>query len=154
MMIGVVFRLFFFFFKQKTAYEMRISDWSSDVGSSDLYRAYPVRRRGLPGRDLLLLGPVPGAVLHPRHPVRLGGPRAADPLQPPRLTPCLQVSAVLDVGGSHRGRRILRECSDIGRMLRPQERPPGGPMRSNRSEAHTSELQSLMRISYAVFCLK
>src|SRR3546814_8046891 len=27
---------FFFFFKQKTAYEMRISDWSSDVGSSDL----------------------------------------------------------------------------------------------------------------------
>src|SRR3546814_8603790 len=29
--------LFFFFFKQKTAYEMRISDWSSDVCSSDLY---------------------------------------------------------------------------------------------------------------------
>src|SRR3546814_3478007 len=31
----VVF-VFFFFFKQKTAYEMRISDWSSDVCSSDL----------------------------------------------------------------------------------------------------------------------
>src|SRR3546814_19616758 len=30
------FLLFFFFFKQKTAYEMRISDWSSDVCSSDL----------------------------------------------------------------------------------------------------------------------
>src|SRR3546814_19441431 len=30
------FYLFFFFFKQKTAYEMRISDWSSDVCSSDL----------------------------------------------------------------------------------------------------------------------
>src|SRR3546814_7452541 len=29
---------FFFFFKQKTAYEMRISDWSSDVCSSDLQR--------------------------------------------------------------------------------------------------------------------
>src|SRR3546814_12351403 len=28
---------FFFFFKQKTAYEMRISDWSSDVCSSDVY---------------------------------------------------------------------------------------------------------------------
>src|SRR3546814_3154526 len=28
----------FFFFKQKTAYEMRISDWSSDVCSSDLYQ--------------------------------------------------------------------------------------------------------------------
>src|SRR3546814_4587829 len=30
--------IFFFFFKQKTAYEMRISDWSSDVCSSDLKR--------------------------------------------------------------------------------------------------------------------
>src|SRR3546814_5631828 len=30
-------RIFVFFFKQKTAYEMRISDWSSDVCSSDLY---------------------------------------------------------------------------------------------------------------------
>src|SRR3546814_9694631 len=30
--------MFFFFFKQKTAYEMRISDWSSDVCSSDLFR--------------------------------------------------------------------------------------------------------------------
>src|SRR3546814_20912997 len=33
------FGLFFFFFKQKTAYEMRISDWSSDVCSSDLNAA-------------------------------------------------------------------------------------------------------------------
>src|SRR3546814_7545444 len=31
---------FCFFFKQKTAYEMRISDWSSDVCSSDLWDAY------------------------------------------------------------------------------------------------------------------
>src|SRR3546814_19120135 len=31
-----VYCLFFFFFKQKTAYEMRISDWSSDVCSSDI----------------------------------------------------------------------------------------------------------------------
>src|SRR3546814_5178481 len=33
----------FFFFKQKTAYEMRISDWSSDVCSSDLSRDYIVQ---------------------------------------------------------------------------------------------------------------
>src|SRR3546814_1370811 len=33
-----VFCFLFFFFKQKTAYEMRISDWSSDVCSSDLSR--------------------------------------------------------------------------------------------------------------------
>src|SRR3546814_17887707 len=32
--------MFFFFFKQKTAYEMRISDWSSDVCSSDLRRSW------------------------------------------------------------------------------------------------------------------
>src|SRR3546814_3316042 len=35
-MISFYVWLFFFFFKQKTAYEMRISDWSSDVCSSDL----------------------------------------------------------------------------------------------------------------------
>src|SRR3546814_5152247 len=35
--------IFLFFFKQKTAYEMRISDWSSDVCSSDLH-AGSVRR--------------------------------------------------------------------------------------------------------------
>src|SRR3546814_8121112 len=38
--------VFFFFFKQKTAYEMRISDWSSDVCSSDLKGAnYPLTPR-------------------------------------------------------------------------------------------------------------
>src|SRR3546814_11934669 len=48
--------LCFFFFKQKTAYDMRISDWSSDVCSSDLVRAglegYGDRRRtiGVAGR--------------------------------------------------------------------------------------------------------
>src|SRR3546814_1795938 len=33
---SILILVFFFFFKQKTAYEMRISDWSSDVCSSDL----------------------------------------------------------------------------------------------------------------------
>src|SRR3546814_5190219 len=38
-MLSLIFGVFvfFFFFKQKTAYEMRISDWSSDVCSSDLF---------------------------------------------------------------------------------------------------------------------
>src|SRR3546814_3952765 len=42
----------FFFFKQKTAYEMRISDWSSDVCSSDLQgeRAHRGAHRGLLAR--------------------------------------------------------------------------------------------------------
>src|SRR3546814_6811307 len=55
---------FFFFFKQKTAYEMRISDWSSDVCSSDLYeraaqlhptlqlRVEPDRMRGAARRQV------------------------------------------------------------------------------------------------------
>src|SRR3546814_3460757 len=34
----ILYFLFIFFFKQKTAYEMRISDWSSDVCSSDLMK--------------------------------------------------------------------------------------------------------------------
>src|SRR3546814_6937615 len=37
----------FFFFKQKTAYEMRISDWSSDVCSSDLCRILPEGNGGI-----------------------------------------------------------------------------------------------------------
>src|SRR3546814_9274803 len=38
--------LFFFFFKQKTAYELRISDWSSDVCSSDLSSWSPLLMAG------------------------------------------------------------------------------------------------------------
>src|SRR3546814_3741424 len=41
----VCFFMFLFFFKQKTAYEMRISDWSSDVCSSDLLIAADARAR-------------------------------------------------------------------------------------------------------------
>src|SRR3546814_13972985 len=40
-----IYVVFVFFFKQKTAYEMRISDWSSDVCSSDLAAALPAPRR-------------------------------------------------------------------------------------------------------------
>src|SRR3546814_1287882 len=47
MLLSLVLPSFFFFFKQKTAYEMRISDWSSDVCSSDLnvieYNYYSVK---------------------------------------------------------------------------------------------------------------
>src|SRR3546814_8202606 len=53
-----LFLCFFFFFKQKTAYEMRISDWSSDVCSSDLTCAYAFSA-GAPGRAASL--PPPGA---------------------------------------------------------------------------------------------
>src|SRR5881628_2911710 len=42
-----VFSFFFFFFKQKTAYEMSVSDWSSDVCSSDLTVPGAVELEGL-----------------------------------------------------------------------------------------------------------
>src|SRR3546814_8976821 len=43
-LLDLLFLYFVFFFKQKTAYEMRISDWSSDVCSSDLRSLYQNRR--------------------------------------------------------------------------------------------------------------
>src|SRR3546814_8475558 len=55
----------FFFFNQKTAYEMRISDWSSDVCSSDLrddavdpFEIEPVVANMAPGSALLFLGSI------------------------------------------------------------------------------------------------
>src|SRR3546814_4995580 len=63
-----IFCLFFFFFKQKTAYEMRISDWSSDVCSSDL-EAEPAR-----GGDAGHVGAVTVAVGHEGHVGEVGQP--------------------------------------------------------------------------------
>src|SRR3546814_17857456 len=52
-----MFCCFFFFFKQKTAYEMRISDWSSDVCSSDLLAVLQaVAGKGTPVVTVLLSG--------------------------------------------------------------------------------------------------
>src|SRR3546814_277667 len=48
--------LFCFFFKQKTAYEMRISDWSSDVCSSDLLTIAPIVVPLLAGTMMVLIG--------------------------------------------------------------------------------------------------
>src|SRR3546814_7921802 len=51
MFIVFISSIFFFFFKQKTAYEMRISDWSSDVCSSDLRESGVTNRRSSPSAD-------------------------------------------------------------------------------------------------------
>src|SRR3546814_1738524 len=68
------------------------------------------------------------------------------------------------LGGPHPGLGTRRDtdCSEHGELALPSARehlndPEHGDQRqheSARSEEHTSELQSLMRISYAVFCLK
>src|SRR3546814_3480860 len=53
----VVILVFFLFFKQKTAYEMRISDWSSDVCSSDLLGLAPG------DNDFVVVGETPDTML-------------------------------------------------------------------------------------------
>src|SRR3546814_2629047 len=54
----------FFFFKQKTAYEMRISDWSSDVCSSDLPAARDDRFGGLHARQSIVSALMQGPEEH------------------------------------------------------------------------------------------
>src|SRR3546814_1790895 len=131
-----LFLIVCFFFKQKTAYEMRISDWSSDVCSSDLLRhRHSARDRARPpGRG--------GADRHrggapdPVAPCALHGGAAARHRQGPRRRP---------FGAWRQG----------GTESLSAPRPRRGGNRDGfRSEEQTSELQSLMRISYAVFCLK
>src|SRR3546814_10396559 len=51
-------------------------------------------------------------------------------------------------------RMSLKKRSGPAPSMRAASTSSSGTVRKNRSEEHTSELQSLMRISYAVFCLK
>src|SRR3546814_9518129 len=105
---------------------MRISDWSSDVCSSDLAHSGVIQK----------------------------GVEHAD-----------GVRSAAHAGDQHVGQAALllhdlRACLDaddgleIAHQLGIGVRPGGRADDVERSEEHTSELQSLMRISYAVFCLK
>src|SRR3546814_9966763 len=70
---------------------------------------------------------------------------------------CTHVSGIPGSAGLPAARRQVSRCwHGSGPGAAPSGRLPWGrPRRScRRSEEHTSELQSLMRISYAVFCLK
>src|SRR3546814_1310806 len=112
---------------------MRISDWSSDVCSSDLVNTH----------DTLLTFTSAGRVFWlPVHQLPDAGPHARGRpiINWLRLEEGEQVQAVLPV----------REYSeDLFVFFATRN----GTVKK-RSEEHTSELQSLMRISYAVFCLK
>src|SRR3546814_2777297 len=131
----------FFFFKQKTAYEVRISDWSSDVCSSDLRRdpadspaVGPVRpprpkNARASGRDLLPLDRNQSAQVGDVQHSPDGGAAA----------PKAKVAAVAFGRTRRHGKNLERGHVDRVDV---------------RSEEHTSELQSLMRNSYAVFGLK
>src|SRR3546814_3846157 len=143
--------LVFFLFKKKTAYEMRIRDWSSDVCSSDLARSHACRaaRRACErARRAPRSGFRPRSSCRSRGSMRIptdGEPLSAPPLEGnagrarPRAAP-RRLSAL----------RGLPLGEDFGRAVPAHHRFLRA---GRRSEEHTSELQSLMRISYAVFCL-
>src|SRR3546814_77230 len=184
--------IYFFFFKQKTAYEMRISDWSSDVCSSDLYvfhrAAHRVRwfwashvihhssqhynlstalRQTWTGffsltflfrLPLFLIGFPPAMVFFCAglnliyqfwiHTEAIG--------RMPRW-----FEAVMNTPSHHRVHHGVNPRyldANYAGVFIIWDKMFGSfvPERDDdpRSEEHTSELQSLMRISYAVFCLK
>src|SRR3546814_7648915 len=85
-------------------------------------------------------GPVRQSTLPPRIPHRV----AANREPPPRRHNGLTIPGLADSG----------DCSCALDCLFPACALPLPPAAVRRSEEHTSELQSLMRISYAVFCLK
>src|SRR3546814_8830071 len=118
-----------FFFKQKTAYEVRISDWSSDVCSSDLPE--PCLSRSSPRVAGSRSGTLDADAHHGNRP-------QAHRSGPPR---------------DRVGNRTAH-CRDAGIARWFDAGDPAAQSGTRRSEEHTSELQSLMRISYAVFCLK
>src|SRR3546814_8183990 len=139
--------ILFFFFKQKTAYEMRISDWSSDVCSSDLQvdaeqvDAEQHRQREQADRDQLFGQDALRVVdlsVAPQQPFD----RAQDDLD----------AGIEQHRHDQRGEQRIDRQAVIADVepdrLHRRDHFPG------RSEEPTSELQSLMRNSYAVFCLK
>src|SRR3546814_4439851 len=122
---------------------MRISDWSSDVCSSDLGGAVAEALVDVRAAGLLAHGDQ--AVLAQLGLEFLDRVARRDPHPDPR-----RLAQHRRVGELHRRARDLV----AGDLLRPRLQRRRRIGNDLRSEEHTSELQSLMRISYAVFCLK
>src|SRR3546814_1931009 len=104
---------------------MRISDWSSDVCSSDLISSDSVRMRHEKSRSASVSGAVGS-------------------------TTSMRVAASRGDGATT---RTYLSTSPVSAMIASKIESHHIQC-DRRSEEHTSELQSLMRISYAVFCLK
>src|SRR3546814_5082242 len=126
------------------AYEVRISDWSSDVCSSDLTNKDGTLEVDTEALDAALKA----------------NPAAVTAM----INPAVEDAANPGLAGAMKSVQDKLQDEDSGALVRAQERYKGikeklGEEREKfedymRSEEHTSELQSLMRISYAVFCLK
>src|SRR3546814_4277043 len=152
--------MFFFFFKQKSAYEMRISDWSSDVCSSDLAHGYSASK-GIPGLRRAQASYYArrfGVELDPETEVvvTLGSKEGLANLAQAITAPGDVVLAPNPSYPIHTFGFIIAGATIRSVPTTPDERYWESLDRAIafRSEEHTSELQSLMRTSYAVFCLK
>src|SRR3546814_2263180 len=110
---------------------MRISDWSSDVCSSDLNEGLKSVTAGIDPMD-----------------IKRGIDKAVEAVTQEikkNAVPCKDRKAIAQVG------TVSANADEaIGAIIADAMDKVG----KERSEEHTSELQSLMRISYAVFCLK
>src|SRR3546814_3949271 len=130
---------------------MRISDWSSDVCSSDLKQAIERLLRGtnlvarFDDRAVIIRGRSIAATASEQQSsdaIVVTGTRIEGA---PPAAPVIRISSE-DIRNAGQ--------SDLGEVARSLPQSFGGGQNPGRSEEHTSELQSLMRISYAVFCLK
>src|SRR3546814_3434091 len=113
---------------------MRISDWSSDVCSSDLVSKF----KALAGAGIVL-------------DVNTGEVLAMVSL------PDFNPNNIADATEDELRNNVTQSVYELGSTFKPIAIAAAidmGVETSMRSEEHTSELQSLMRISYAVFCLK
>src|SRR3546814_4029508 len=190
---------YFFFFKQKTAYEMRISDWSSDVCSSDLADVTRIidiaKQKGLtPGdytgssnanlqdkRSLLKLDW--NISDSQRASMTYSRTQDTQPVITNSFSDSLKLSsnyylndtdnksmafhlysawtsnfsteASFSSAKFHKDRGPINDVAQPAVTVATEVDGPEVVLGTEyRSEEHTSELQSLMRISYAVFCLK
>src|SRR3546814_6349538 len=152
--------LCFVFFKQKTAYEMRISDWSSDVCSSDLLEADLDGLKSALDRGKISAERYSDAVLRLWQNYLNAPPILDTPMV--GLTTDEQSLEDLNKTILDRLPESLSKLASHAEATKVQVVKSFKDMADDtlsmslkdRSEEHTSELQSLMRISYAVFCLK
>src|SRR3546814_1128853 len=124
---------------------MRISDWSSDVCSSDL------RARALAKR----LDNAPLAIVDKRR-ERAGESEVMNIIGDVSGRFCILIDDIVDSAGTLcNAAAALKAAGAEGVVAYCTHGVlSGGAVARVRSDEHTSELQSLMRISYAVFCLK
>src|SRR3546814_7684373 len=150
---------------------MRISDWSSDVCSSDLltctrcdwtYAGWIGSKSKLRDHPPAIFLPTTDSLHQWLHDVRYGRLFGDDPgFAAPRAVLADEIHLYSHVHGAQVGytlRRLAARAETNGDGATPMlaigmSATLGDPAEA-RSEEHTSELQSLMRISYDVFCLK